>query len=557
MVAVWTMLKRYVPQSRSERLIAISRFALAIAAAVAVYLDPLSPTRNASLAYTLLVLYAVYAFVVMVAAMFAHGMSRRAQWISHCGDLLFFAVINQMTSAATSPFFIYFLFSIVCAMLRFGRRGTILTAVVAGAIFLVSAFTTAGDAPFELNRFVIRTVYLAVVAILLIYLADYQQRIHHDLARIAGWRRSPLRDRHEFVRDLLQEAAAIFGAPRVLLAYEVEGRRCAWLCDAGRCTAEDRDAADLLLEGHPSATYVSGAMRAINPDASDPGGRATSAGLPPEIVTRYGIDSVVATAFKGEVVRGRLILIDGRPPLLEEINMAKIAGGVIASRLDHFHSTERLQRGAVAEDRMRVGRDLHDSVLQSLAGVALQLKTLPQLMIRNPEEAQRRFDEIAEVLLTDQRELRWFIEQLRSEGHPGDAEIVSEGLLSLSLRWRRQWGIEVETRVDPFVHLLAPETRLQVYALVSEAVANAAKHASAKRVSVAVTSEGVDIRIKVDDDGRGFPFAGRYDLAALQQMRQGPGTLKARVASLGGDLVIDSSPAGAHLDIRFPCEAGA
>lgn len=547
------MRERWLPQSRSERLIATSRFALAIASALAIYFDPLSPARHPALAYTLLIGYAVYSLVVLVVTMFAAGSSARAQLVSHSLDLLFFGVINSMTAASSSPFFLYFIFSMLCAMLRFSRRGMIIAAVAAGTVFLASALIGTGDAHFELNRLVIRTVYLAVVAVLLIYHADYQQRIQRDLSRIARWRRSLRRGHHDFVSDLLQEAAAIFDAPRVLLAYEVDRQRFAWLCEADRCTVEDDESAELLLEGTAS-TFVSGSMRAVAGSA-DLAVRTTRAGLPPRLVDKYRIESVVSTTFKGEFVRGRLVFVDGRPPLLEEINMARIAGSVIASRLDHFHSADRLQRGAVAEDRIRVARDLHDSVLQSLAGVALQLRTLPPLMTRDPEEAHRRIEEIAAVLTTDQRELRWFIEQLRSEHQGSDGEVVTEGLLSLALRSRRQWGIDVETHVEPFVHLLGTEMRLQIYSLVNEAVANAARHAAAKRVTVAVTSMGPDIRINVTDDGRGFPFTGTYDLRALQAMQQGPATLKARVTSLQGDLVIQSSAAGARIAIRFPYEA--
>jgi len=56
----------------------------------------------------------------------------------------------------------------------------------------------------------------------------------------------------------------------------------------------------------------------------------------------------------------------------------------------------------------------------------------------------------------------------------------------------------------------------------------------------------------VADNGRGFPFEGRYDLASLDRAGQGPRTLKERVAALGGSLTIESSPAGATIEARLP-----
>jgi signal transduction histidine kinase len=63
--------------------------------------------------------------------------------------------------------------------------------------------------------------------------------------------------------------------------------------------------------------------------------------------------------------------------------------------------------------------------------------------------------------------------------------------------------------------------------------------------------------IMVADNGRGFSFQGRYDLAALTCMNMGPATLKERIASLGGTLSIESSPAGARLEIALPIVSAA
>ena len=60
------------------------------------------------------------------------------------------------------------------------------------------------------------------------------------------------------------------------------------------------------------------------------------------------------------------------------------------------------------------------------------------------------------------------------------------------------------------------------------------------------------MRLMVCDNGRGFPFRGQYDLAALTALALGPRMLRERVVSLGGDLSIDSTAAGACLHITLP-----
>jgi signal transduction histidine kinase len=503
-----------IPQSRAERLIAACRLTLAVASLGAIYLDP---SRMPATIYTLLTGYSLYAFAVMAWTAAARTTSRRWLLASHLLDMTFFGLINYMTAGPTSPFFVYFVFGIICAMLRFGRRGTLMTALLAIFVFVTSGVGRIPVESFELNRFIIRGVYLVVLAAMLMYLAAYHERVQRDLAQIAGWPRSPRRDHAELIASLMREATSIFGARRALLAYEHLSERYAYEA------VVDGDSFE-ISELHPDEVAQS----------------------------RKKTDS--ATSFKGEFVRGELLL-DGAPSLLEELRIAEIAGTVLAGRLDHFHAAEQLQRGAVAEERVRVARDLHDSVLQSLTGVALQLRTLPRLMKQNPEEAQKRIAEIEQVIVSGQKELRWFIEELRPrEGRSGgdDVDDLDERLLQLAQRFREQWALEVENEVSPVVHLLPVATRYEIYAIVNEAVANAAKHARAKKISVAIDVEEGQVHVDVADNGRGFPFHGRYDLQALLATNRGPMTLKERVSSLGGSMIIDSSAAGARVEIRVP-----
>jgi signal transduction histidine kinase len=67
-----------------------------------------------------------------------------------------------------------------------------------------------------------------------------------------------------------------------------------------------------------------------------------------------------------------------------------------------------------------------------------------------------------------------------------------------------------------------------------------------------VTSAGGEVRIEVEDDGRGFPFHGRFALAELVAQKRGPWSLKERVVSLHGAMTIDSSDTGSRIDIRLP-----
>jgi signal transduction histidine kinase len=553
------MQEQWIPQSRAERLIASGRSVLAIASMGAVYLEPAAlPTVT----WCLLGTYTLYAIGFLIWTLFGPaGIAGRVTIGSHVIDLAVFGAINFLSAGGSSPFFVYFVFSIVSAMLRFGRRGTIVTAVAALMVFVVTSLARVEAG--ELNRFIIRSAYLIVAASLLVYLADYLQRIQGDLARIARWPRSLTHDHDQLMTEILLEPALIFDAGRVLLAYEHLANRYAFLGTRegdGIRVEPAAGVADLLLDSDRATFVRSGSFAAVTP-----GERGVvvpirpSRAIPFDVVTRYNIEDVVATSFNGDFVRGRLLLLDGRPPLLEEVNLARIAGAVIASRLDHHHAADQLQRGAVAEERVRVARDLHDSVLQALTGIALQLRTIPRVMMRDREEAEERLGEIEHVIVNAQKDLRWFIEQLHPERRREDSEAVAiaERIASMSQRFEQQWGLKVENDVAPIIHLLPVAMRHEVYTLVSEAVANAAKHAYARSVHVAASVDASEVRIDVADDGKGFPFRGRYGVLELTKMKQGPATLKERVTSLGGSLIVDSTDQGSRIEIRLPLPEGA
>jgi signal transduction histidine kinase len=122
----------------------------------------------------------------------------------------------------------------------------------------------------------------------------------------------------------------------------------------------------------------------------------------------------------------------------------------------------------------------------------------------------------------------------------------------LGERIERHWGLRVELRKGQVHGELPEDLGHQTYFIIHEAVINVARHAQATTVQVELSEPHNHLRIIVADNGCGFPFRGHYDLATLTAMSLGPRTLKERIASLGGTLVIDSSESGTRLDITLP-----
>lgn len=553
------MTTEWLPQRRAERLIATSRLVLAIAALLAIWLDPLEPARYVAETYGLLIAYAAYALILAVWNATITSYDARLPLVTHAIDLLFAMSINFLTAGPTSPFFVYFVFSLICAILRFGLVGTAVTAVVALTVYLGSGLAAMVVAdPFELNRFIIRTSYLGVVASLLLYLAWYQRRLYADLRRITTWARTGSVTRDELIGELLEQSLSVADASRVMLAYEYMGEVALFVG-----TREEAEFSFHQLEAKDATRVLTQqdgeeALREAAEGKSERSGlsaRVARPVLPADLARRFALGSSLSTSFAGEFVKGRVIFLDREGILEEDLTLAKIIAGMIGSRLDHLHAMEQLQRGALAEERLRLGRNLHDSLLQSLTGISLQLRTLPKLMLRDADAAVERLADVEKVIADDQRDLRSFIDQLHTDDRSGPREFLYDlraRLAALRERMRQQWDLELEYELDSAAELLPDALRVELYSIISEGVANAAKHAAATRCAVTLRLTSVAAEISIEDNGRGFPFVGRYNLRELIGARRGPATLKERISSLHGDLLLNSTSGGSMLNIRIP-----
>jgi signal transduction histidine kinase len=309
-----------------------------------------------------------------------------------------------------------------------------------------------------------------------------------------------------------------------------------------------------------------GAQPFFCPDAREPGAKVVVAqgpgsyrhwrGAPVhrDLRDRFAMRAVLSVPLEGEEYEGRLFFLDKPRMQADDVVLSRVVAHQVGAILDNLYLQQRLQQAAVMEERVRFARDLHDGLLQSLTATALQLAAARRLLAQEPVAAQARLEEIQNVIVAEQRDLRSYIRDLRPVALLASRVSASlpATLRGLGARIERQWGLRVEVRVGELKETETAGLAHHVSHIVHEALVNAARHGGAALASVTVTETGDRVVIAVADNGRGFSFEGRYDLAGLDRMQAGPVSLKERVAALRGDLVIESTPAGARLEIGLP-----
>ncbi|HEU5260053.1 MAG TPA: sensor histidine kinase [Gemmatimonadales bacterium] len=560
----------YAPRLRAERLIATGRVVLAALSLLAVWLDPSTPAKHAPTTHILLIGYVAYALIVAMVVWLAPVPPVRLGLVTHVLDLLLFCLLTYLTEGPTSPFFTFFMFSIVGATLRWQWRGALWTA--AAALVTINAIgvyadEVSGDHAFEQHRFIIPSVYLAVTAGLLGYLGAYEERRRREMSELAAWPQVLARQPEVPPPELLEGVARILGAPRVLLAWEEPEEPWLHLALWGggdlRSWREAPETFDpVVAEPLAGRTFLSRDVRAPVPivlyrGPDEPRGwRGTP--IHPALQARFTMAAVLCQPLHGECLDGHLFALDKPRMTTDDLLLGEVVAHQVASSMDQSLLSRRLRHAAAVEERHRLLRDLHDGVLQSLTGAALQLETVPRLWDTNPRAARERLAAIQRLIVDEQRDLRFYIRdsRLATIGLAASDAGLSAGLRELIQRFEGIWGLRVELQLEHMDHPSADALANDVYLIVQEALVNAARHAAASEVRVAVARENGRIRIVVADNGRGFPFQGEYDHAALMALRLGPVMLKERVQSVGGTLAIRSSAAGARLAISLPSARG-
>ena len=555
------------PRVRVEWLIAGVRVAIAVSALLAFLIDVPNyfPPYVVSLIFSV---YLIYGLAVVALVWSPVHFGRGWDLAVHLFDLLVFVLAASMVDVVTSPFFVSFAFIVVSASLRWRGTGTVITVAAALIAYTAVAFYGLPFLPasaFQVNVFIIRIVYLVTMAVLLGNFGALQQRSHSEVVGLASWPRRVSRDPREVVSEVLFQSAKLVDAPRVVLIWEdpVESRvNIAWLAhDELRWVQEPEGTYGTLVRPPYERAIIQASDASIDEGSvvalTDGGFRYRRDRPLNEVLrARFNMTAVQAWPLSGELIQGRLFALDKERMRIDDLVIGELVARLAVSRLDSLYLIERLQDAAALETRVRVARDLHDSLLQAQTGAALQLLVARRLLDNDPVAGRARLEEVQRMLERGELDMRMFIRRLRPEEKKTTAgySTLGDRLEVLKKRITREWDVKVVLRAQG-ADLLPAGISEDVYRLAQEGALNAARHADPSVIKIDLTVEEDRLRLGIADDGQGFPLQGTYDLAALNAINQGPLTLRERVAALRGDLMLRSNETGTQILITLPLVA--
>ncbi len=264
-------------------------------------------------------------------------------------------------------------------------------------------------------------------------------------------------------------------------------------------------------------------------------------------------------------LESRVSEIPTEPPrrllLVRDVTAGRVADQTIRSLFqflqDRDEDRTRLLRrtnAAIEAERNRVARDLHDGPVQGVSAASLSLEAA-LLMIKAGET-----DRGLEVLGKIRQELAEEADALRRLMSGLRPPVLEErGLIPALRETLARFGIEHGVVTEFGGNLTRPlpeDLETLAYRVVQEALSNAGKHADAERISVSVESDASQLRVEVEDNGRGFDSGRTREF--LRMGRVGLASMRERVELASGTFVVRSTPGrGTTIMATLPVEEAA
>jgi signal transduction histidine kinase len=570
---------------RIERWLATARVFLAVSTLVAIRMDP-TELGNSWAAYGLFVFYLANGILILMLLRRRQQSTAGFRLLVHAGDVVWPALISIFAEGPRAPFYLFFFFVLAAAAYRWGLWETLATAAAEVALLWIESFVLihrwfkpmgplgvlglrVNLPEFEPERLFMLSVYLLVMGLLLGYLAEQQKHLRAEKAVLTG---TLSRVRVEAgltgtIEQIFNEAMSMYGASRVVVASQESHSQRVFVGELNK--AEGSVPSEFRwLESSPrdAKTYLDDFPGDVCFASVDGERWATLAldgsGRPVQVVDLTAIsqlrqvqafDSLVTVAFLfGSEWRGRVFLFNPswRGEKQEELRFLLDMVHQVGPAIYNVYLLHRLRRRAGAAERARFARELHDGAVQSLIAVEMQVDVL-----RRQAEAGKpigsELGRIQGLLREEVLKLRELMQQMKAIDV--DAQRLLGVLTDTVERFQRETGISARFVTDLESLDMPQRVCREILCIVQEGLVNVRKHSGARHALVRLASNAQRWSLTMEDDGKGFPFGGRYNQDQLEEAGKGPMIIKERVRLIAGELTVESNPGqGTRLEISVP-----
>ncbi|HEU5090327.1 MAG TPA: histidine kinase, partial [Roseiflexaceae bacterium] len=489
-----------------SRIIAAMRVVLALSALVITVIDPAEPDRLVAVTYTALGAYALYSLALYygIPRFFSLQQSilRWAHWI----DVGWYTLLIALSSGTSSIFFFFFFFAILVASFRHGYRAGLAVVAASVMLFTLVGFVAAPKGEqFELNRFLLRPMYLGVLGYMMAYWGGFEITLKRRLAllRDVNTLANPRFGVDRTTAALMARVRSFYNADTCLLVSEEGNRgeygmRRAERCDPERAMRVEPlppemarqllsfPADHAMVYSHlPDRFHARSMYHAfvVTTHARTNEGRELAGAL----AASFDAASFMSAPLRShQAVIGRLYLIAARAQAFNDGDLDFLVQ-VLAQfmpAIENIRLVDRLASDAAERERQRIAHDLHDSVIQPYFGLQFGLVAVSRkLEAGNTNVAgdiTRLIDQIGVVI----DNLRGYMRLLKSPG--GQEQVLLSSIRRFVDTFSATSGIDVQLKLSSDIQL-SDRLAAEVFQMVAEGLSNIRRHTQAMHVVVLVT----------------------------------------------------------------------
>ncbi|MGQ0749212.1 MAG: sensor histidine kinase [Betaproteobacteria bacterium] len=534
------------------RMLALVRCVLAYSALAIIYVDPSEPTRLVEVTYASLAAYCLYATLLALA-------SWRQEWrppdrVLHWADIFFYAYLVALTEGTSSIFFYFFFFAILVASFVWGFREGLAATLVSYVLFMAGiAFAPSGD-QFELNRMLIRSVYLFVFGYLFAYWGGYERLLKRRLRLLQDinnlW--NPRFGVDHAIGSNLDRLIAFYGASSSVLVLRRPTMPASFRMYSASREKPGESATPREITESTAGTlmnlpdnigacyhdperswrnrYLGTRAHEIDTRARTRAHREACAALA-NLLDAQAFITVPYAQRDGTI--GRLYLVSERGGFSpSDIDFLAQVADTMATVADNMFLMEELISRASEHERLAISRDLHDTTIQPYIGLKLALDAL-QREAGADGPMVRRIAELVDMTALTIRDLRHYAETLKEKtAMPG--EFLVAAVRRQTERLGRYYGVNVDVKSD-ISSQLKGRIAAEAFQIISEGLSNILRHSAAKRAFVSILCEDANLLLKIGNETRD---------GATDEQRFTPRSISERSKALGGATFVERGADG-------------
>ena len=422
-----------------------------------------------------------------------------------------------------------------------GWRATTLTAILLALLFVLSAVLPSAAVPtLQFGDFASGAGQLLILSVILIWFGVNQWRstLRGEAAELLA---EPTADSLP-LENGLRAAMASVRASRGAFVWSSKPRKAIALIAEGGTIAEAKAA--VVPNPAPSPfLYDLRQARALMRDREgnlrefDPAEHVRA-----DNALALSLSDGLAVPVSTDRGHGQIFLEQVRGLSTDHLLVGAEVSAAVASYIQRRALMKAAEENAESRSRLAIARDLHDSVVQFLAGAAFRLEAMKRSQASG-RELTPELDELKELMLQEQSELRSFITALRSGSQIELAELARD-LQALANRLARQWHVQCSFSLEEKELMVPARLHLDAQQLVREAVANAVRHAGAKNVSIRLAGEEDAVTLDFINDGATYAKGPEGDRV--------PRSIKERVEAAGGGMEISRGMGVTRISVMLP-----